>query len=129
MPCNSSELCQISCPTRPGYAIYSSNISASVTFAETGEPWTYCASIAPTWSYGAGSLGTLKNEFAESKGSDAAITAIDNPRLFARRLGIEFALGVDVGRDIEDNYMMELLNREFTRRVLDQSKNFFRSRR
>ena len=56
-------------------------------------------------------------EFAESKGSDAAITTIDNPRQFAQRLGIELALSVEVGKDVEEDYMMELLDREFARRV------------
>ena len=79
-----------------GY-VAATDISASVMFAAAAEPWVYCASIAPTRSYGVGSLGALKREFAESKGSDAAITAIDNPRQFARRLGIELALSI-VGR-------------------------------
>ena len=103
--------------SRKGGYVAANDISASATFAATEEPWVYCASIAPTRSYGAGSLGTLKNEFAESKGSDAAITAIDNPQLFASRLGVELALGVEVGRDVEDNYAIELFDREFARRV------------
>ena len=103
--------------SRKGGYVAANDISASVTFAATEEPWVYCASIAPTQSYGAGSLGALKNEFAESKGSEAAITAIDDPQLFARRLGVELALGVEVGRDVEDNYAREMLDRELARRV------------
>ena len=93
------------------------DISASATFAAMEEPWIYCASTAPTRGYGAGSLGALKDEFAESKGSDAAITAIDNPQLFARRLGVELALSVKVGRDVKDNYAMGIVDREIARRV------------
>ena len=103
--------------SRKGSYVAANDISASATFAATEEPWVYCASIAPTRSYGAGSLGALKNEFAESKGSDAAITAIDDPRLFARRLGVELALAVEVGRDVEGNYAMEMLDRELARHV------------
>ena len=98
-----------------GY-VAATDISASVMFAAAAEPWVYCASIAPTRSYGVGSLGALKREFAESKGSDAAITAIDNPRQFARRLGIELALSVEVGKDVKEDYGMGLLDREFARR-------------
>ena len=97
--------------------VAATDISASVMFAAVAEPWVYCASIAPTRSYGVGSLGALKREFAESKGSDAAITAIENPHQFARRLGIELALSVEVGKDVEEGYMMALLDMEFARRV------------
>ena len=103
--------------TRKGGYVSAADISASVMFTATAEPWVYCASIAPTWSYGAGALGALKREFAESKGSDMVITAIDNPRLFARRLGIELALGVEVGKDTEDDHMTGLLGLELARRV------------
>ena len=103
--------------SRKGGYVAANDISASATFAAMEEPWIYCASTAPTRSYGAGSLGALKDEFAESKGSDAAITAIDNPQLFARRLGVELALSVEVGRDVKDNYAMGMLDREIARRV------------
>ena len=103
--------------SRKGSYLAANDISASAIFTATEEPWVYCASIAPTRSYGAGSLGALKKEFAESKGRDAAITAIDDPRLFARQLGLELALAVKVGRDVEDNYAMEMLDRKLARRV------------
>ena len=103
--------------SRKGGYVAATDISASVMFAAAAEPWVYCASVAPARSYGAGSLGALKREFAVSKGSDAAITAIDNPRQFARQLGIELALGVEVGKDVEEDYMMGLLDRELARRV------------
>ena len=99
-----------------GYAS-ASNISASAMFAAAAEPWVYCTSITPTRSCGAGSLGALKKEFAESKGSDPAITAIDNPLQFAWRLGVELALSVEVGNDVEEDYVMGLLDLEFARRV------------
>ena len=98
-----------------GY-VAATDISASAIFTATDEPWVYCTSIAPTQDGLARSLEELKNEFAESKGRDAAITAIDNPRLFARQLGIELALSVEVGRDVDDNYIHGLLDREFARR-------------
>ena len=103
--------------SRKGGYVAATDISASVMFAATAEPWVYCTSIAPTRSYGAGSLGALKREFAESKGSDATITAIDNPSQFARRLGIELALSVEVNKDVEEDYMMGLRDREIARRV------------
>ena len=103
--------------SREGRYVDATAISATAKFAATGEPWVYCASIASTGSFGAGFLGELQDEFAESKGCDAAITAIDNPPQFARRLGIEFALSVEVGRDDEDDYVMGMLDREFARRV------------
>ena len=103
--------------SRKGSYVAGNDISASATFAATEEPWVYCTSIMPTRSYGTGSLGALKNEFAKSKGSDVAITAIDDPRLFARRLGVELALAVEGGKDVEDNYAMEMLDRELARRV------------
>ena len=103
--------------TRKGSYVSAADISASVMFAATTESWIYCASIAPTWSYGAGALGALKREFAESKGSDSVITAIDNPHLFARQLGIELALGVEVGKDTADDLMMRFLGPGLARRV------------
>lgn len=103
--------------TRKGSYVSAADISASVMFAATAEPWVYCASIAPTWSYGAGALRALKREFAESKGSDSVITAIDNPRLFARQLGIEFALGAEVGKDTEDDLIMRFLGPGLAQRV------------
>ena len=101
--------------------VAASDISASAMFAAAAEPWVYCASITPTRSYGAGSLGALKREFAESKGSDAAMTAIDNPLQFARRLGVELALSVEVGKDVEEDYVMGLVDREFARRVCSRA--------
>ena len=91
------------------------NISVSAKFTAAAEPWVYCASIAPTLSYGVESLGALKSEFAESRGSDAAITAIDNPHQFARRLGIELALSIEVGTDVKENYAMGLLDQKLAR--------------
>ena len=83
-----------------GY-VSAADVSASMTFTVSREPWVYCTSIAPNWSY---DDGALRREFAESKGSDAAITAIEKPDQFARRLGIELALGVEVGWDaVADN--------------------------
>ena len=99
-----------------GY-VAATDISASVMFASAVEPWVYCTSIAPNHRYCGGSLGALRRGFVESKGTDAAITAIDDPRQFARQLGIELALSVEVGKDIEEDYMMGLLDREFARRV------------
>jgi len=103
--------------SRKGGYVAATDISASVMFAATAEPWVFCASIAPTRSYGMRSLGALKREFAESKGSDPAITAIDDPHQFARQLGIELALGVEVGKDVEEDYIVGLLDREDARRM------------
>ena len=87
--------------SRKGSYVSAADISASMMFTVTKEPWVYCTSIAPTWSY---DVRALRREFAESKGSDAAITAIEKPDQFARQLGIELALGVEVGWDAaEDN--------------------------
>ena len=99
-----------------GY-VSAADISASAMFTSTEEPWIYCTSIVPTRSYGSGALGALKREFSESKGNDAAITAIDNPRQFARQLGIDLALSVEVGKHVEDSYMTKLLGLAFARRV------------
>ena len=103
--------------SRKGGYVAATDISASVKFTAVAEPWIYCTSIAPTWSYGAGSLGALKREFAESKGGDATITAIDNPSQFARQLGIELALIVEVGKDFKEDYVMGLLDQQLARRV------------
>ena len=103
--------------TRKGSYVSTADFSATAKFVAAAEPWVYCASIAPTWSYGAGALGALKREFAKSKGSAMVITAIDDPRLFARRLGIELALGVEVGKDTEDDLMMRFLGPGLARRV------------
>lgn len=103
--------------SRTAFYVPANAISASATFAATEEPWLYCTSIAPNRSYGARSLSTLKNEFAESKGSEPTITAIDKPQLFATQLGVELALGVEVGRHVEDNYAKLLVDRELARRV------------
>ena len=119
MPCNSSELCQIPCPTRPGLRDLLVEHLGIGDIRRDGGTLDLLRIDRADLELRCRIARNAKNEFAESKGSDAAITAIDNPRLFARRLGIEFALGVDVGRDIEDNYIMELLDREFTRRVCD----------
>ena len=103
--------------SRKGAYVSATDFSASVMFAATEEPWIYCTSIAPIWSYSAGALGALKKEFTDSKGSDAVVTAIDSPRLFAKRLGIELALGVEVGRDVVDDCVRSLLDPEHARRA------------
>ena len=100
--------------SRNGVYVSATDFSASAMFTATEEPWIYCTSIAPTRSYGA---GALKREFSDSKGRDAALSAIDNPRLFARHLGIELALGVEVGRDVADDYVRSLLDPKFARQA------------
>ena len=105
--------------SRRGSYLSADNISASAMFTAIAEPWVYCASIPPTWSYGPGALDTLKKEFAESKGRDAVVSAIDKPQLFARQLGIEFALGVELGSDVADDHMSRLLDSALALRVCD----------
>ena len=102
---------------RNGAYVPATAFSASAMFTATEEPWIYCTSIAPTWSCGAGSLGALKREFSDSKGRDAEVSAIEKPQLFARHLGFELALGVQVGRDVADDYARTLLDPEFARQA------------
>ena len=102
---------------RKGGYVSTADFSATAKFVAGAEPWVYCASIPPIWSCDPGALEALRREFAESKGRDSVITAIDNPRLFARQLGIELALGVEVGKDTEDDLIMSFLGPGLAQRV------------
>ena len=52
--------------SRKGGYVAANDISASAKFTATEEPWVYCVSIAPTRSYGAGSLGVLKKALLQT---------------------------------------------------------------
>ena len=97
-----------------GRYVTAADIRATATLASPDEPWIYCTSMQPGRHSDAASL---KGTFAGSKGPDAVTTAIDDPGAFATRLGIEFALEIEVGTHVRDGYGLEPFYNELARRA------------
>ncbi len=101
--------------SRSGSHVAAADIRATATLASPDEPWIYCTSMQRDRRWDAGSA---KDSFAASKGRDVVTTAIGDPGAFATRLGIEFALGIEVGTHVRDGYGLEQLDIELVRRAL-----------
>ena len=100
--------------SRSGSHVAAADIRATATLASPNEPWIYCTSMQRDRRWDA---GTAKESFAASKGRDAVTTAIGDPGAFATRLGIEFALGIEVGTHVRDGGL-EQFRIEQVRRAL-----------
>jgi len=79
-----------------GMATQDTSVSAAAVLSQVYEPWIYCTSIAPTDGTTA---GVLTRFFSGQKGTDASVAVIEDRAQFASQLGVDIALGIDVGRD------------------------------